>query len=90
MTDRTQVAVDDVRTYADAVRSAWGLRELLSALRNYDAARDIANGDEPLDMTSLPTYGGEEPANTSRVWSWDGTHLLVGECIADMEIVPRQ
>ena len=42
------------------------------------------------DFTSLPTYGGTEPLDTSGVWSWDDTHLLVGEGgVEDWEIVPR-
>lgn len=28
-------------------------------------------------MTSLPTFGGDEPASTHGVWSWDATRLLV-------------
>jgi len=38
---------------------------------------------------SLPTFGGTEPRDTTGVWSWDATHLLVGTCQADLELVPR-
>lgn len=39
--------------------------------------------------SSLPTFGGEEPADTQEVWSWDETRLLVGTCASDLEIVDR-
>lgn len=45
--------------------------------------------DGTLDWSSLPVFGGEEPASTLGVWSWDETHLLVGECADDLAIVPR-
>lgn len=41
------------------------------------------------DTTSLPTFGGNEPENTQGVWSWDETHMIVGTCPSDMEIVSR-
>lgn len=44
---------------------------------------------EHLDWTDLPTYGGEEPSDTSGVWSWDETRLLVGTCASDLRIVDR-
>jgi len=44
---------------------------------------------DELDMTSLPTFGGTEPADTSGVWSWDSTRLLVGAGGDDLEIVDR-
>lgn len=48
----------------------------------------MAHGE--LDMTSLPTFGGMEPADTSGVWSWDSTRLLVGDGSDDLEIVSRK
>jgi len=38
---------------------------------------------------ALPTFGGEEPADTDCVWSWDETHILVGTCAHDARIVTR-
>ena len=37
----------------------------------------------------LPTFGGEPPADTDAIWSWDERHLLVGTCADDLEIVGR-
>lgn len=29
-----------------------------------------------VDLAGLPTYGGEEPADTVGIYSWDETHFL--------------
>jgi hypothetical protein len=42
-----------------------------------------------LDWASMPTFGGDEPEDTGGVWSWDKTHLLVGSCADDLEIIAR-
>lgn len=39
--------------------------------------------------SNLDTFGGEEPENTSGVWSWDQTHVIIGTCADDLEIVAR-
>jgi hypothetical protein len=44
---------------------------------------------DDLDWSSLPTFGGEEPADTVKIWSWDETRLLVGTCADDMKIIDR-
>jgi hypothetical protein len=38
-----------------------------------------------VDTSELPTFGGDAPADTSGIWSWDATRLLV----EDMQIVKR-
>ncbi len=64
------------------------LAELLDAMRSDHpsvmCARDVGQWS-----TDLPTFGGEEPACTLGVWSWDETHMLVGTCNDDLEIVER-
>ena len=50
---------------------------------------DGAPMNHELDMTSLPTFGGTEPADTTGVWSWDETRMIVGDGSADLEIVER-
>ena len=35
------------------------------------------------DLSALPTFGGEEPAGTAGIYSWDATRLLVGPGAAD-------
>ena len=41
------------------------------------------------DWTKLPSFGGEEPEDTTGVWSWDEKNVLVGESAYDLEIVSR-
>lgn len=41
------------------------------------------------DWSSLPTFGGPAPVDTFGVWSWDPNWQLVGDCAAELEIVPR-
>lgn len=48
----------------------------------------VAGGE--IDWASLPTFGGEEPADTTGIWSWDETRILVGTCPDDLEIIARE
>lgn len=57
------------------------LRELLAAMK----ASDESLGD----WTSLPTFGGDEPSNTSRIWSWDEDYLIVGTAADDVKLISR-
>ncbi len=76
------------------------LDELMDVLRSEpqgeqgesaDYARDhglrVAHG--VLDWTDLPVFGGDEPADTAGVWSWDAMRLLVGSSADELMIVPR-
>lgn len=58
---------------------ATELEKLLERIRNKEF-------DEKA-MCDLPTFGGSEPEDTMGVWSWDETHMIVGE--SDFEIVKR-
>lgn len=58
-----------------ATADAYGLRR--------DATADA------IDWTSLPTFGGTEPADTREVWSWDADRLLVGTGRDDLAIISR-
>lgn len=68
-------------------------RQTMTTLRSlYDAM--IARAPETVDRDGqwrddLPTFGGDEPADTQEIWSWDATHLLVGACADELEIVSR-
>ena len=46
-------------------------------------------GDYGRAVSECPTFGGDEPEDTAGVWSWDETHLLVGEGWGGLEIVAR-
>jgi hypothetical protein len=69
------------------------LRELLPMLHNVERdvlqALGLPDSNGWLDMSSLPTFGGKAPADTTEVLSWDATHLLVGDS-APWAIVPRE
>lgn len=60
------------------------LNELYAAIK----AGDLDDMPE-WQWTELPIFGGEEPADTSGVWSWDETRLMVGSCRADFTLVDR-
>lgn len=53
-----------------------------------DTLLEAAKQADALD-SDMPTFGGDEPANTDGVWSWDATRLLVGANTAELRIVTR-
>lgn len=55
------------------------LEELYTAMKN----GEIENWD------NLPTFGGEEPADTHETWSWDNTHVITGSCVDELSIEER-
>lgn len=73
------------RRLPTSIGYASTLTELLVALRG-------PAGDELTDnqWCELPTFGGTEPRDTQGVWSWDETHLLVGDGRAELRILPRE
>jgi len=67
----------------------------LDLVESLDELAVVLRGDEGgrldwMDWTSLPVFGGKEPADTLGVWSWDEGRLLVGGCRSDLEIVARE
>lgn len=66
------------------------LKMLRYALRKMHAAGVSTEEVWGVCVTDLPTFGGEAPEDTSEVWSWDNTHLLVGETFSDLELVERE
>jgi len=84
--------LEDLRLQKAAISN---LQELLDYL--ITEARELPYLDHDFrddsmfeDWTSdIPTFGGDEPRDTSETWSWDETHLLVGSCGEDLEIIPR-
>ncbi len=44
-----------------------------------------------LDMSSLPTFGGEEPSDTAEIWSWDAdSYLMTGDADRPFVVIPRE
>jgi len=62
------------------------LESLLENIRLCDPRVLDARGDL---RTDLPTFGGPTPDDTSEVWSWDKTRILIGPCASEMEIINR-
>lgn len=55
-------------------------QEQADACTTLDQLADVLNAmddSNDVDMHTLPTFGGAEPEDTDRVWSWDKTRLLV-------------
>jgi hypothetical protein len=77
-----------------AIRNALNLDDLFAAIQSAQTAiredGDNLAGRHALErvMAELPTFGGTTPDDTSDVWSWDATRLLVGE--GDLEIAIRE
>ena len=60
------------------VDSAISLDHLLEILKLLDELRDGQDSMAQIDHSSLPTFGGAEPEDTSSIYSWDADRLLVG------------
>jgi len=60
------------------------LEDLLEYLKNWNDEYTQSH------MADLPVFGGEEPSNTSEIWSWDNDNLLVGTCSEDFRICSRK
>lgn len=78
-------------------RTLNSLDDLLSAIKagDFDYApgtteEDIEQGlAVPANWEELPKFGGDWPADTHAVWSWDEDRVMVGTCKDDMEILDR-
>ena len=73
------------------LKKATSLETLIDALATIQSNRTSVEIETKsgIDYSDLPTFGGDEPAETTGVWSWDDSRLLVGSCIDDFEIVDR-
>tara|TARA_R110000868_G_C10586358_1_gene739146 strand:+ start:73 stop:321 length:249 start_codon:yes stop_codon:yes gene_type:complete len=63
------------------IAAATSLDDLADILNSYPSTYELGDGeprlDEIADLAGLPTFGGTEPSDTSGIWSWDETRLLV-------------
>jgi hypothetical protein len=78
----------NAHTIAANVLNAANLDDLFAALRAWNASgADLVEAG--FDMTALPVFGGDEPANTSGVWSWDANRMIVGASLDEARLVAR-
>ena len=87
-------------TMTAPILTATTLHELLTALNaagneinrlqqdGLDAGELI--GDYGRALQDCATFGGDAPEDTAGMWSWDDTHLLIGEGWGNCEIVARE
>lgn len=68
------------------IASSQTLSDLVDRVRQATHIEDAHR----LDFSNLPTFGGERPRDTRRIWSWDERFLLVGDGGPhEWRIVPR-
>ncbi len=82
---------DELATLEAEGRDAFA--EMRAALQpaDLDELAEMMRGGQVFrfDDGTLPTFGGDEPTDTSGVWSWDATRAIVGSCRSDIEIITR-
>jgi len=75
--------MDNLNVVKEAIRNAATLDDLLIVLNETVPA--LLSGDEreilAAEFCELPVYGGDEPTNTTAVWSWDSGRKIVGSSL---------
>lgn len=66
-------------------------------INSLETLRDAMIADHPAVLdhhaqwsTGQMTFGGEAPADTSEVWSWDESRVLAGTCADNLNILSRE
>jgi len=76
--------MDIEKSVSEKIAECADLEELCDLLNSLSAQECDEN-----DLSSLPTYGGDEPVNTSEIWSWDRDSLIIGDG-NEYEIISRE
>jgi hypothetical protein len=63
------------------------LRDALIALEK-ECREEGCKLEDKIDLTGLPTFGGEQPSDTQGIFSWDEENLLT--CESTWKIVSRE
>src|ERR1700676_2778056 len=89
------MTTETLDSLASDIRGAVALGSLKIAINRFDVAcmeneLDVANEmlKRGVYMCALPTFRGAVAQDARNIWSWDETHLLVGEGVLD--IVSRE
>lgn len=59
-----------------AVANAQTIQQLCDALNSFEPDFFGQRLEDVVDLCGLPTFGGEAPADTSGIWSWNPWCLL--------------
>ena len=78
---------EDGALYSATIENLDELLDVMTADVDKISVRD--KGGTMRDLSCLPNFGGEPPADTRGVWSWDPDRLLIGTSRDDYEIVRR-
>lgn len=72
----------DYHTCIDAIATAVDLDDLRQVLEDieYNAPADVR---ADIDYSALPTFGGLDIADTTDIWSWDASRVLVCDTKGD-------
>lgn len=74
-----------------AITAAATLQALCDALNAYRPEdHDGRTLEESIDLADLPTFGGDEPADTRGIYSYNDTHFLVPAAGEGYELEARE
>lgn len=59
-----------------AVLNAQTLQQICDALNDFEPEFFGQRLEDVVDLSGLPTFGGEAPADTSEIWAWDSQYFL--------------
>ncbi len=78
-------------TIKQQIENATSLVELCDAINSFEYSHDDGRKlDEIVDMSSLPTFGGDD-IDRIGAWSWDADNVLVQDTgTGDFEIETRE
>jgi hypothetical protein len=73
--------VDSQETPQERVNKATSLRDLCDTLKEIEVECQALDTrlEDVVDICALPTFGGEDPVDTSGVWSWDEDEVLFAD-----------
>ena len=72
----TTIDAPTLRDLADLLNAATNAR---ADWERHQDGPEVPRVDELYDVTELPTYGGDEPAVTEEIYSWDAESLLYSD-----------
>lgn len=68
-----------ISTAINTAPTLTDLCAILNRLQKACTATFACKLEEVVDLSALPTFGGEEPRNTAGIFSWDADRLLLAD-----------